>query len=313
MKIFYNLNDFLNSRASRGRFVVTTGVFDGVHRAHQRIIKTLIKKAKKRHRSSLLITFWPHPVNVLRPPRRVPLLISLKHRLCIFEELGLDNVIVLPFTRRLARMGAEGFIKKIFGKITVDEIIIGGNFFFGKNKRGSLSDLRKFSAIYGYRVSVINTLRTSGKVISSTMIRRLISKGELKKASNLLSRPVTVLGTVVKGHRRGRIIGFPTANIDPHHEAIPPSGVYAVRIKAGKKLYKGVLNIGIRPTFRQGLPEELEPTIEVHIFNFSKPLYGKDLEIAFVKKIRKEKKFKNPFLLREQITKDAGRARGILG
>ncbi|MGB2705948.1 MAG: riboflavin biosynthesis protein RibF [Candidatus Omnitrophota bacterium] len=311
MKVFYSLNNFLRSSASSGKFAVTIGVFDGLHRGHQRIAKTLIKKARRRHLSTLLITFDPHPANVLKPAKGVPLLISLKHRLRLLGEIGIDYVIVMRFTRRLLRMDAADFTKKILSRINAEEIVVGKGFVFGSKRRGSLRTLRKFSGVYGYRINAVCELRHSGGVISSTRIRNLILNGELLNASRLLLRPVVILGTVVKGHKRGRIIGYPTANIDPHHEAIPPSGVYVVKIKLEKKLYKGILNIGTRPTFARGPYGDREPTIEVHMFNFNKTIYGKDLEINFVRKIRNERKFIDPARLIEQIKKDEKRAKQI--
>jgi len=312
MKIFYSLKDFAHSGESSKKFAVTLGIFDGVHRGHQKIAKAVLEKAGKKRLSSLLITFDPHPANVLGVSGKLPLLVSLKHRLSLIKGLGFDGVIALYFDRRVSRMTAAVFIKKILGKIRVKEIIVGKNFFFGRKKSGSLKDLRKFSGIYGYNVSVIDPLCYSGKVVSSTRIRNLILKGDLKGASKLLSRPVTVLGTVVEGRKRGRIIGYPTANINPHHEAIPPSGVYAVKIKLGRKVYKGILNIGIRPTFQKEDASEREPTIEAHIFGFTKNIYARDLEIVFEGKIRDEKKFKSARELKAQIKRDETRARAML-
>ncbi len=311
MRTFYSLNDFLESNAHFKKFLMTIGIFDGVHRAHQKIIRAMVKKAKKKHLSTILITFNPHPANILKKGVKVPLLISLKHRLHLLNEMGLDYVIVLRFTKRLSHMNAVDFIKNTLSKIHIDEIIVGRNFFFGRYKKGRFKDLKKFSAFYGYRVSTIDALKSSGRVISSTWIRNLILKGNLKKASSLLSRPVAILGTVIKGHKRGRIIGYPTANINPHHEAIPPSGVYAVKIILYNRVYKGILNIGVKPTFKKS-PGDRESTIEVHIFNFSNYIYGRDLEVIFVKKIRREKKFKDMFYLRKQIKRDEKFASAIL-
>jgi riboflavin kinase/FMN adenylyltransferase len=313
MKTFYGLNNFLRSEYSSRRLFVTIGVFDGIHKGHQKIIKTLVKKARRKRLSSALITFDPHPMNILgQPGKGVPLLISLKHRLFLLEEMGIDFVIVLRFNKKLSRMPAWYFIRKILGKMRVDEIIVGRNFFFGRKRSGSLKDLKKFSGIYGYKVNFISDIKRSGKVISSTGIRNLILKGDLKSASHLLSRPVTVLGTVVKGKRYGRIIGFRTANIDPHHEAIPPSGVYAVRIKVRKRTYSGILNIGVKPTFVTGSFVDRDSTIEAHIFDFNKHIYGTDVVVMFVKGIRKERKFKDAAGLRAQIAKDEKYARRIL-
>ena len=312
MKTFYSLNDFLNSRASLRKFTITIGIFDGVHYAHKKLISTLIKKAKAKHLSTLLITFDPHPASVLKKAKKAPLLISLKHRLRLLEEMGIDYVVVLRFDRKLASMSAKDFIKKKLAKICVSEIVVGKNFFFGRDKTGSLKELAKFSNAYNYKLDIINPVKSRQEVISSTLIRSLIQKGNLKKASKLLSRPVSVLGTVIKGHKRGRIIGFPTANIDPHHEVIPPSGVYAVKIKLKGKLYNGVLNIGKRPTFSKNNYDSSDLTIEVHLLNFDKSIYGKDLEIIFVKKIRDENRFKKIAELKAQIKKDESMARHIL-
>jgi len=312
MKVFYSLDDFLKSRFSSKRFVLTMGVFDGVHRAHQAIIKKAVKIARNRKISTIVITFNPHPADVLNAAKKVPLLISLKHRLHLLEEMDVDCVMVLRFNKKLSGMEASAFAKNLFSKIKVENIVIGESFFFGKEKKGSFGDLNRLSKVFKYRINVIKALKSDGKIISSTRIRKLISKGDIKKASRLLSRPVTVLGTVTKGHKRGRIIGFPTANIDPHHEVIPPSGVYAVKVKFKHKTYNGILNIGIRPTFRGKRLADKEPTIEVHIFNFKESIYGKDLEIEFVKKIRKERRFESVSELRSQIGKDERIARRLL-
>jgi riboflavin kinase/FMN adenylyltransferase len=245
-------------------------------------------------------------------PKKAPLLISLEHRLRILGEMGLDYVIVLNFTERLSRMEPRDFIRKILGKMRAGEIIVGENFFFGAKKKGSAADLKKLSRTYGYKVSFLGAVKSSGRPISSTWIRDLILKGELKKASRLLSRPVTALGTVIRGTRKGRILGFPTANIDPHHEAIPPSGVYAVRVKLRKKIYDGILNIGIKPTFSGDSSARKDPTIEAHIFKFHKDIYGDDAEIRFVKRIRGEKRFKDARSLKARIAKDVKCAKRLL-
>jgi len=312
MRTFYSLNNFLKSAASQNRFAVTIGVFDGVHRAHKKIIAGLVKKAKEKHLSTLVITFHPHPANILNPRRKVPLLISLKHRLRLLEELKVDYALVLNFDRKMAGMAAGGFLKNILEKIYISEIVVGKNFFFGKGKKGTLGILKKYSKKRKFGISAVKAVRSGKTTISSTWIRKLIIKGKLTPASRLLSRPVTVLGTVVKGEKRGRIIGFKTANIDPHHEAIPPSGVYAVKILLDKRVFCGILNIGIRPTFKEDSQREVEPTIEVHIFNFDKYIYGKDLEITFVKRIRAERRFKDTRSLARQIKNDAKRAKYIL-
>ncbi|MFH1594542.1 MAG: bifunctional riboflavin kinase/FAD synthetase [Candidatus Omnitrophota bacterium] len=311
MRTFYKLNDFLKFVPSSYKCVATIGVFDGVHLAHQKIVRRVMGVAKMDNIKTLVITFNPHPTNVLNKSIKVPLLISLKHRLRLFDETGIDYALVLQFNKRFARMQPGDFIKKVLGRMHLCELIVGRNFLFGNKKRGTFADLVRFSKDHDFKISAVGTYRSSGKAISSTRIRRLILNGELKRASKLLSRAVTVLGTVVKGYKRGRLIGFRTANIDPHHEAIPPSGVYAVRIRFEGKRLKGILNIGVKPTFNDS-NKKIDPTIEVHIFNFNKVIYGKDLEIEFVRRIRGERRFKDAHSLRLQIERDEELSKNIL-
>lgn len=313
MKTFYSLNDFRNSSVSNKNYILTIGVFDGVHLGHKKIIEVLKKKAKKNRASTLLLTFEPHPSKVLSSTRKsAPLLISLKHRLNLLKEEGLDCVIVLRFTKAFSRMSPETFIGKVMRSVHVKAVVIGPDFSFGRHKSGSEDELKKLSHDYGYSIHTVKPALYAGEIVSSTRIRTLISEGKLKKASRLLSRPVSVLGTVIKGRSIGRIMGFPTANIDPHNEALPPSGVYAVRIKLDDKKFNGVLNIGERPTFKKYHPDEINPSIEAHIFDFNRMIYGKDLEIEFVRKIREEREFGDENKLIRQIMKDSARANAIL-
>lgn len=311
MKIFYSLNKFRNSFHCKTGVAATIGVFDGFHSAHQKVISEMKKQGHSRNIPTVAVTFDPHPAKVLATKKNTPLLISVSHRLKLLLDAGVDSIIVLKFDKKFAKINPKRFIDLIVKKLNIKELIVGDNFFFGSKKQGRIKDLKKLSKKYGYNVTVVKSRKSSGKVISSTRIRALIQKGDLKGAAKLLSRPVTILGTVVKGLKRGRFIGVPTANINPHHEAIPPSGVYAVKIKLGNRLYKGILNIGTRPTFHS-YNEELEPTIEVHIFGFKRSIYGKDLEISFTEKLREEKKFNSADLLKKQIRKDVSVARSIL-
>ena len=311
MKIFYSLNKFKNSINYKNGVAATIGVFDGVHSAHQKVISEMKKRGNARNIPTVAITFSPHPAKVLTTKKNIPLLISVSHRLKLLLEAGADNIIVLKFDKKFAKINPTQFIDLIVRKLNIKELIVGDNFFFGSKKQGRIKDLKKLSKRYGYKVTVVKSRKSSGKVISSTRIRALIQEGNLKGAAKLLSRPVTILGTVVKGLKRGRFIGFPTANINPHHEAMPPSGVYAVKIRLGNKVHKGILNIGTRPTFHS-YNEEPEPTIEVHIFGFKRSIYGKDLEILFVRKLREEKRFRNINLLKRQINKDVNITRSIL-
>ena len=283
------------------RLTAAIGVFDGVHRGHQKIFKRLVRESARFKTKSAVITFHPHPREVLNPAVKIPLLASLKHRIQLIGGLGIDFCIVIKFTRSLSMMKADEFIEKVLvNKLGVGTLVVGKNFLFGADRKGSFSTLKKISRYYGFRVIGVTPVKMEGSYISSTRTREAIEKGDLKKASLMLGRPVTVLGTVIKGRRLGRLLGFPTANISPHHEAIPPSGVYAADVRIRKRPYMGILNIGTRPTFS----EDREPTIELHIFNFRKNIYGKDVEITFRKKIRNEKRFLSVGALRRQVIKD---------
>jgi len=288
--------------------VITIGVFDGVHKGHTLIIKKVIKYAGRIKGRAAVLTFDPHPWHALHPKGRPPRIMSLAHKLRIFKELGVHMCIVIRFDRRFSRFTPERFIKEILvDKLNVSKVIVGENFSFGGGRRGTLAVLRRFGEKYHFAVEDISPLRKGGRVISSSRIRGLISRGRLSLAQSLLGRPVSILGTVAHGCGRGRIIGFPTANIDPHHEVIPPSGVYSVKIMLHYKLFNGILNIGRCPTFKSD--RDVEPTIEVHIFNFNRDIYGKDLEILFIKKIRDERCFSSKESLIKQIKRDERRTR----
>jgi len=306
------------------RCVATIGIFDGVHIGHQEIIKAVVRRAKKLSLKSVAITFDPHPLKVLEPKNAPPLLISLKHRLRLIKELGIDSCLVINFTKSFSLLDPETFVKNVLlDKLRVKELYVGENFCLGKARSGDASFLKEMGKKHGFAVHSVSFIKKNRVVVSSTQIRNLIIKGDLDTASRLLKRPVSVLGTVVKGAALGRELGYPTANINPHHEAIPPAGVYVIKIKLLNKQYGGILNIGRRPTLTQLLSaragltgrkaQEAEPTIEAHIFDFKGRIYGKDIEVYFVKKIRDESKFSSKEKLISQIRRDEIKARKILG
>ena len=273
--------------------VITIGIFDGVHKGHQAILKKAIKEAKIARLKSVVITFDPHPVKILSPGAKIPFLMSLEHRIRLIKKMGADDCLVMRFTKEFSKLSPKDFIKRVLiNKLNLKALVTGGNFLFGFKEKGDIGMLKRLSRAYGFKFYSVAPLKIGGDFISSTMIRRLIEKGDLKSASKMLGRPVTILGTVVKGKRLGRKIGFPTANIDPHHESIPPSGVYSVNVALDKKFYRGILNISGRKI------------IEVHIFNFKKDIYGRDIEVIFKQKIRDEKKFNSLEGLKKQIQLD---------
>jgi riboflavin kinase/FMN adenylyltransferase len=272
---------------------VTIGIFDGVHKGHQAILKKLLKEACRKHLKSVIITFDPHPVEVLNPGTKIPFLMSLAHRIRLIKKIGVDYCLIERFTKKLSRLSPEKFIKNmLIDKLNLKVIVTGENFLFGFKEKGDAKLLKRLSKIYNFKLYSIPPLKINRDFVSSTRIRKIIERGELRIASKLLGRPVTILGTVVKGKRLGRVIGFPTANIDPHHESIPPSGVYSVNIMLDEKLYSGILNISVHQI------------IEAYIFNFNKDIYGKDIEVIFKQKIRDEKKFKSLEALQRQIQLD---------
>jgi len=303
-------------RQLKGQFkkpVVTIGIFDGVHIGHRRIIRKVVEEAKRINGTSVVVTFDPHPARLLDIIGAPPLLVSVRHRLSLIEAEGVDLAVVVNFSKAFASHTAEGFIKKILvSKIDAHSVIIGTGFRFGKKQRGSIKLLRSFGKKYGFFANEVRLFKHRAKAVSSTRIRSLITKGKLVESSRLLGRPVSVLGTVMRGSRRGRLLGYPTANINPHHEAIPPSGVYAVYAMHKGKRYKGILNIGVRPTFHGRHEVDCEPTIEVHLINFNNKIYGQDIEVIFVRKIRDEKRFKTKEGLIKQIKIDEHRANMVL-
>ena len=231
----------------------------------------------------------------------------------IFEKMGLDAVIVIRFTDFIAMMPPEEFIKRVIRGIGCRKVYVGENFHFGRGKSGNIVDLREIGKRYGIDVRTVPPVKLGRKAASSTWLRKLIRSGNIERAEQIVRRPVSVLGTVVKGDARGKTMGRPTANIDPHQEVIPPPGVYAVKADISGKLYDGVLNIGFKPTFYGGrLKKRKEPHIEAHIIDYTGDIYGHPMEIFFIKKIRKEKHFKNIEALVRQIDKDAEKAKKVL-
>jgi len=305
MKIIKNIK----AKKITSKSAVAVGVFDGVHRGHQVILNKVVKEAKKRKLKSVVITFSLHPAKMLYGKNAPLMLSSLEHRLNLISQAGVDACILINFDKNFARTKAESFIKNILvNKTGIKVLVIGKGFKFGAGTTGDMRLLEFLGKKYRFKIFAINNLKYKNNVISSTLIRKLIAMGKLKDASLLLGRRVSVLGKVVKGFRIGRTIGIPTANIDPHNEAIPPDGIYAVKVIYGKKLYKGVVNIGRNPT----IAVLKNRVIEVHIFNFSRNIYGKDIEILFYKKIRNEKKFSNIAKLKTAIFKDIDTAKRML-
>lgn len=282
--------------------VVALGVFDGVHRGHISILRKAASFARRIGGRSEVLTFWPHP-------QREKSLYSLKHRLKLIAEEGIDVCIVINFNRSFSGITARSFVKDILvKKLNARYVYVGKNFRFGRHAEGDIKTLFELSDEYDFRLKVFNVVTLKGRPVSSTYIRGLIAKGRLRRAGEFLGRPVDILGTVIKGKSIARKLGFPTANINPHHEVIPPSGIYAVNLILGKRKLKGACYIGRKPTFNR----KADKHIEAHIFNFNKNIYGKDVRVEFLEKIRDDKKFNSSQDLANQIKKDINKVKTLL-
>jgi len=307
MEIIKDLKDFNPS----GPVILTQGTFDGVHHGHRKILETAINKAKSRDGVSVLLTFYPHPRLVLYPDdNQLKLITTISEKASILEELGLDYLIIQPFTKELSRLSPYQYIKEILSEsLSVSTLIIGYDHRFGKNREGSINEITKYSKEFGYEVEQIPEQDIDDCKVSSSQIRKALLSGDLELANNLLGRTFSMCGTVVDGNKVGTTIGFPTANIDLKdvYKLIPKEGVYAVQTVLDGKVLNGMLNIGNRPTFQRN-----ERAIEVHLFDFSDNIYGRDVEILFRKRWRDEHKFENSTLLVEQLKKDEQEIRRYL-
>ncbi|MBU0469800.1 MAG: bifunctional riboflavin kinase/FAD synthetase [Candidatus Omnitrophica bacterium] len=307
MKIIYELGQLKKPLKDS---VMAIGVFDGVHKGHQMLIKKAVKKAKLLGTESVVMTFSPHPVSVLHPKFELSLITSLEHKTKLIEALEVDILIVVKFTRAFAFQSPDSFIEKyIVNKLNPKEIYVGDDFRFGSGRIGEIEIFKSLAKPYGFKVNVLKIVKNDNNKVSSTNIRNLIKSGDLNKAKKLLGRYVSLEGTVVKGDARGRKLGFPTANIIPDKEVIPPLGVYAAIVTIDDMKYKGVTNVGLCPVFRKNAENV---TVETFIFDFNKLVYSKVIEIAFVKKMRDELNFKTQDELVEQMKKDESKARRIL-
>lgn len=295
--------------------LVTVGTFDGVHHGHQSIIRYLVDRARRKEGTSVAISFDPHPRQVLTG-LPVPLLTTIEERGALFESLGLDRFIVLPFTKAFAATSARDFaVELLVKRIGLQEIVIGYDHGFGKGREGDSDLLQQLGAMHGFSVDVVPAQILEQGVVSSSRIRELLADGEVDVAGKLLSRPYSLMGTVVHGDGRGKTIGYPTANIavtNPN-KVVPKQGVYAVRVRVEGVAEQcgAMMNVGVRPTFSDPEKNPLQ-TLEIHIFDLNEDLYGKRLTVDFVKRIRDEQKFNSIDALIKQLSKDEARCRAEL-
>ena len=278
------------------------GFFDGVHLGHQQIIRQTITDARQHEAITLVVTFDQHPNTVVAPSRVPPLIYSLPRKLRAIESLGADTLLLIHFDKVFSEQTGEGFIRGVARDLGhAQSLCVGANFVFGHKRGGNVDLLRRLGAELKFMVHGMAAVSLDGRAVSSTRIREAIRAGELDGVSQMLGRAYSLAGTVVRGDGLGHQIGFPTANVDATGLALPPHGVYAVLAEAGGKTYRAVLNIGLRPTLQNPNPQL---RVEAHLIDFAGELYGQDLEVAFVDKLRGETRFPSLAELRQQIARD---------
>jgi riboflavin kinase/FMN adenylyltransferase len=285
--------------------VLALGNFDGLHRGHIKIIERIRRGATERGGTALVLTFDPHPPRVLRPDKAPALLMTKPQKMAALERAGVQGVAVVRFTLELSQWEPETFVRRVLVDwLRVAEVWVGADFLFGRQRSGNFSLLRTLGHQAGFRVEKIDPIRYKDFVVSSTRIRRLVAEGRVEEAGALLGRHYAIGGEVVAGARRGRELGFPTANLATENELIPPNGVYATFITLDGVIRPGVTNIGVRPTF----DDASKVSVETHVLGFSGDLYGHQAEISFVQRLRDERRFPDVDALREQIAADVRRA-----
>ena len=290
-------------------YALTVGVFDGVHRGHQFLIQQTARAAEEVGGKAGMVTFWPHPLEVLRPTVEVRYLTLLEEKLDVLAALGtLDLVVVLPFTSDLAMTSASDFIDLLRQHLNLRVLVEGSDFAFGHDRQGNMAFLTAYGEQQGFAVQNISLQLADQQRISSTRIRAFLAEGQVEEAAALLGRAYSARGLVVQGDQRGRLLGFPTANLEIDAKKIlPADGVYAVRASVGDEVYNGVTNIGWRPTV-----DGTRHLTEAHLFDVQPDLYGKTLEVQFIARLREERRFAGIEALKAQIAEDAQQARLVL-
>lgn len=307
MKIYYHPDDF-----NRLPFaVVTSGTFDGVHLGHRKILDRLQEIARQHQGETVVITYWPHPRLVLHPEdTSLKLLNTFEEKAELLKQAGIDHLVRIPFTREFAQLSSEEFIIRILVQIIgTKKLVIGYDHRFGHNREGSFEELKKNAPRYGFEVEEIPPQDVDHITVSSTKIRRALEQGDVETANLLLGRPYSLRGQVVKGDRLGRLIGFPTANIDidSHYKLIPADGVYAVTAQHAGQTFNGMMYIGLRPTIGG-----IHKTLEVNLFDFDKEIYGDELIVHLHARLRADNRFSDLDELRQQLVLDKKKAEELL-
>lgn len=308
MRVFHDIHSYLVEKDT----AVTTGTFDGIHIGHKKILSRLNEMCHQQALRSVLLTFDPHPRKVLFPDDHgLQLLNTLDEKLELLEATGIDDVIVHPFTKEFSRTTAIYYVRDLLvQKLSMKKLVIGYDHQFGRNREGSIDQLREYAPLYNFDVSEIPAQDIDDVSVSSTKIRKALLAGEVDRASSFLSYDYFVTGSVVEGKKRGAGLGFPTANIQMNSDTklIPRMGVYAVKVLVGDVFYFGMLNIGHNPTFGSNSTR----TMEVNIFDFNQNIYQKNIRVYFKARIRDEKKFNSPEELVSQLNMDKDQALKIV-
>lgn len=301
MKVYTDIDQFDPIKKA----FVTTGTFDGVHLGHRVILKKIIEEAKKEGGESVLLTFYPHPRMVLFPEdTNLKLLTTQPEKIKLLEEIGLDHLIIQKFTPEFSRIRAYNYVRDILvGKIGVHKLIIGYDHQFGRNREGSIEQLREFTPLFNFKIEEIPAQDIDEVKISSTKIRKALIEGDIQTADLYLGYSYCLSGEVIHGNQLGRKLGFKTANIhlSNKHKLIPGDGVYAVHVVLNEKLYQGMMNIGRRPSIEN---PDAGISLEVHIFDFNEDIYNKVITVKFLKRMRDEKKFDSMEDLSAQLFQD---------
>ena len=298
MKIYRSINEYNEDKRS----VVTIGTFDGLHHGHQKIFKRVINSSKNKNLSSVVLTFFPHPRIILNKYNDIKMIDTLDEKILHINKIGIDSLIIHPFDKNFSLLSANQFIKDyLVEKLKMKHIIIGYDHRFGKGREASVTDLKNYASDYDFTVEEIQAQEIEKIAISSTKVRNSINNGDLKTTEKYLGRYFNLTGKVIKGDGLGKKIMYPTANIfiKEKYKIIPKDGVYLIKTFIKNKLYNGMMNIGHRPTIGAN-----EKSLEVHLFNFNKDLYGEQISVDIISKIRDEKKFSSIEALKDQLVKD---------
>ncbi len=308
MQIHYNLNNFKAVNP-----VVTIGTFDGVHLGHREVISELKRISAISGGESVIFTFDPHPRIVIAPQEDSLRLLSTKNeKINLMEKIGIDHLVIYPFTVDFSKLSYNEFVRNILvGKMNISSLVVGYDHRFGQGRKGDFSSLELLSKELNFKVEQLSQLLVDSKVVSSTKIRMALEAGDVPKANHFLGYRYSLSGKVIEGKQLGRKLGFPTANIEAFdsHKLVPGDGVYSVFVQTGEKIYKGMLNVGIRPTVNYNADHK---SIEVHIFDFDSDIYNSEITLYFVAKIRDEQKFAGIVELHTQLVKDRAFALNVL-